>query len=371
MIAPKDELTALLTLSKIEGLGPAKARMLYDEVGSASDIFNSYKDLNDILPGVTKRLERTLDDSGALFAAEKELQFIEKNHLRCLTIEDDEYPARLRECGDAPLILFGLGRLRLNVRHTVAIVGTRKATLYGRQLTGKFVRELKELCPDTLIISGLAFGIDVSAHKSALENNLQTVGVLAHGLDQIYPASHRATARQMLENGGLLTEFTSGTVPFKSNFIQRNRIVAGMADAVIVVESASKGGSLITAEIAESYGRSCFAFPGAVGDQSSAGCNELIRSNRAGLIQSAADFVKDMGWADVSPSKPVQKELFQELTGNQQAIMELLSNAPKGLQLNHLVVMTDIPAGEMLSILFELEMKGLIHSHPGCLYTVT
>lgn len=371
MIAPKDELTALLTLGKIEGLGPAKVRTLYEQVGSALEIFRNHRNLNDIIPGVTQRLTQALDDSGSLFAAEKERQFIEEKRIRCLSIEDSDYPARLRECGDAPLLLFGLGNFNLNARHTVAIVGTRRSTVYGKQLTEKFVSELTALCPDTLIVSGLAYGIDIAAHKAAVQNGMQTVGVLAHGLDMVYPASHRSTAKQMLGNGGLLTEFTSGTTPFPQNFVRRNRIVAGISDAVVVIESPSKGGSLITAELAESYCRSCFAFPGCVGDEMSAGCNELIRSNRAGLIQSAADFAKDMGWSDCNSSKPVQQELFPDLTDTQRKIMELLSKAPKGLQLNNLVVACDIPAGNMMSILFDLEMKGLVRSRPGCLYTTT
>ncbi len=370
MIAPKDELTALLTLCKIGGIGPAKVRMLYEKVGSAQEIFRSYRNLKNIIPGVTQHFIEMLDDSGSLFDATRELEFIRKNHIRCLTIEDEEYPTRLRECEDAPLILFGLGNFHLNQQHTVAIVGTRKATVYGRQLTERFVKELSALCPGTLIISGLAFGIDVTSHRAAMDNNLPTVGVLAHGLDRIYPASHRNVARQMVVNGGLLTEFSSGTLPFKENFVQRNRIVAGMADAVIVMESATKGGSLITAEIAESYCRSVFAFPGAVGDVSSAGCNELIRSNRAGLIQSASDFVKDMGWSTANVSQPIQQELFQDLTETQRTVLALLSNAPKGLQLNNLVVSCNTPVGEMMSLLFDLEMKGLIRSRPGCLYTI-
>ncbi len=212
-------------------------------------------------------------------------------------------------------------------------------------------------------------GYDYARHSAAVEAQLRTVGVLAHGRDQIYPASHRNVARRMLDNGGLVTEFMSGTTPFKGNFVQRNRIVAGMSDAVVVVESASKGGSLITAEIAESYCRSCFAFPGAVGDPISAGCNELIRSNRAGLIQSARDFVTDMGW-HIHATEPIQQQLFPELDGIQQKVMQCLEKAPKGLQLNTLVVECDTPAGEMISTLLDLEMKGLVKSHPGCLYTL-
>ncbi len=369
MNIPHEELTALLTLNKIDGIGPAKARILYEQTGSALEIFRNHKDLDNIIPGVTKCISDALEDSGPCLEADKELRFIEENHIRCLSFADESYPARLRDCGDAPLVLFGIGNFNLNARHTIAIVGTRKATLYGKQLTAKFVNELSQLCPDTLIISGLAFGIDAAAHKSSLENAIPTVGVLAHGLDRIYPAAHRHIAKKMIDNGGLITEFMSGEMPLKYNFVRRNRIVAGMADAVVVVESPPKGGSLITAELAEDYCRSCFAFPGEVGRESSAGCNWLIRSNRAGLIQSAADFITDMGWESSSGNKAVQQEIFPDLSPDQQKVMDCLHRSIGGIQLNTLVVDCDIPAGQLLSILLELEMKGLVKSHPGCIYT--
>ena len=369
MITPKDELTALLTLVRIEGLGPAKAKTLYTQVGNALEIFRSYKDLNDIIPGVTQCLIKTLNDSGSLFMAERELSFIKEHHIRILTFEDADYPARLRECEDAPLVLFSLGKIDPNTKHTIAVVGTRKATVYGKELATKLVKDIAVHIPDTLIISGLAYGIDITAHKAAMDSNIQTIGILAHGLDRIYPSAHRQTALQMLENGGVLTEYMSGQMPLKYNFVRRNRIIAGMADAVIVVESSLKGGSLITAEIAESYSRACFAFPGSVGDVSSAGCNELIRSNRAGLIQSADDLIKDMGWETVCSKNPVQRELFYNLTETEQKILKIISRTPKGAQLNTLVVECNIPAGQMMSLLFELEMKEMIKSHPGCLYT--
>lgn len=371
MIAPKDELTALLTLGKSNRLDSTKARLLYEETGSALGIFSEYRNLNDILPGVTQCLDEVLNDPGLNFAVGNEIEFIKQNRIRCLTMKDADYPARLKECPDAPLLLFGLGKFNLNPRHTVAVVGTRNATLYGKELAARFVRDLISICPDTLIISGLAYGIDVCAHNSAVDYGAATVGVLAHGLDKIYPPAHREIAKRMLADGGLITEFMHGQIPFKRNFVRRNRIVAGMADAVVVVESAKKGGSLITAEIAESYSRSCFAFPGSVGDVNSEGCNNLIRSNRAGLIQSAQDFAEDMGWTSGRKvNGPVQKELFSDLSPAGKQILECLEKAPKGLELNILVVKCNMNAGDMISLLFDLEMKGLVKSHPGCVYTI-
>lgn len=369
MITPKDELTALLTLSVNEKIRSAEAKILYQSVGNALDIFRLGKDLVNTVPGVSQRLVEALDDSESLYKAERELCFIGKNAIKCLTPGDDEYPARLAECQDAPLVLYTLGNIDLNVKHTVAVVGTRKATCYGKRLAEKFVRELSQLCPGILVISGLAYGIDIAAHREAIECGLPTVGVLAHGLDRIYPASHRRDAKLMMDNGGLVTEFASGTEPYKKFFIRRNRIVAGMADAVVVIESARKGGSLITAEIAESYYRPCFAFPGAVGDVCSEGCNLLIRDNKAGLIQSAEEFVNDMGWNADSAVKPVQKMLFPDVDELSMKVLEAVGKVLSGIDINTLVSECDIPIGQMLNILLDLEMKGLIQSHPGCVYT--
>lgn len=369
MITPKDELTALLTLSKIEKIRPAEAKFLYQSVGNALDIFRLGKDLVNIVPGVSQRLIEALDDSESLCEAEKELCFIDKNAIRCLMPGDDDYPARLTECQDAPLILYTLGNLNLNAEHTVAVVGTRKATVYGKRLAETFVRDLSQLCPGILVISGLAYGIDIASHRAAIECSLPTVGVLAHGLDRIYPASHRKDAGLMVNMGGLVTEFSSGTEPLKRNFVSRNRIVAGLADAVVVVESAMKGGSLITADIAESYFRPCFAFPGAVGDVYSEGCNLLIRNNKAGLIQSAEDFVKDMGWNRPKVKIPVQNQLFPDIDELSMKVLDAVGKVRSGVEINMLVSECDIPIGQMLNILLELEMKGLVQSHPGCLYT--
>jgi DNA processing protein len=268
-------------------------------------------------------------------------------------------------------VLHSLGNADLNARRIVSIVGTRHASEYGKALCENFVADLARFAPGTLIVSGLAYGIDVCAHRAALKAGLPTVGVLAHGLDRIYPGAHRATAKQMLENGGLLTEFMSGTEPFPSNFLQRNRIVAGMADATVVVESASKGGSLITASLALGYDRDCFAFPGRVNDQYSQGCNELVSRNRAALITSAYDFVEAMNW-EVTASKKsatdLQTELFPDLSPDETAVMTALRENSDGLQVNQMVVQLNISINRLLPLLFEMEMKGLVKAVAGGCY---
>ena len=228
---------------------------------------------------------------------------------------------------------------------------------------------LQELLPDVIIVSGLAYGIDIHAHRAALQHKMETIGVLAHGLDRIYPSVHRRTAAEMTQCGGLLTEFMSGTNPDKQNFVKRNRIVAGISDATIVIESANKGGSLITAEIAESYHRDCFAFPGRINDMYSAGCNELIRSNRAVLLQSAEELIKAMNWdSEVQAPAVIQRQLFPELDENEEKIVSLLQKHPDGIQINTLVVESNIAINRMTGILFELEMKGIIRTLAGGVY---
>ena len=311
-----------------------------------------------------------MDCPEAFKRAEEEWVFTEKNQIQCITYNDERYPSRLRECEDAPIALFYRGNTPLNTLRTVSIVGTRHATAYGEDLCNTFVRDLANLCPDILVVSGLAYGIDIHAHRAALQHGLATVGVLAHGLDRIYPAAHRKTAIAMMDQGGLLTEFMSGTNPDRQNFVKRNRIVAGVCDATIVVESAAKGGALITAELAESYHRDCFAFPGRTTDLYSAGCNALIRNNRASLILSAEDFVEAMGWkTSTHPSNnTVQRELFPELSEEEMNVVQALQRNPDGMQINILVVETNIPINRMSALLFELEMKGVVRAMAGGVY---
>ena len=365
---PEDELTALLTLNRIDGLGPTGAKYLYGQFGSALEIFRSRDHLKEIIPGVDSRLIEALYGSGYESFIREELEFIERHGIRCVTPVDPEYPARLLDLSDAPLVLFSLGNVNYNAAATVAVVGTRKATEYGRRMCHTFIKELHELCPDVTVISGLAYGIDVEAHKSSLESGIPTLGVLAHGLDMIYPTAHRNIAKEMLAQGGLITEYMSRTIPLAPNFVRRNRIIAGLSDAVIVVESAAKSGSLVTAEIAGSYNRECFAFPGSVGDPYSVGCNELIRDNRASLITSASDFVAAMNWKSKGKrNKSVQKELFPQLTAEEEKVYKRICLKAQGVLISTLMTELNIPFPRLSSILFGLEMQGLIKQAPGSL----
>lgn len=363
---PEDELTALLILNRIEGLGCIRAKNLYKELGSAQEIFRKREHLKEIIPGIDTQLVDAICGSGYDSSIREELDFIEKHGIRCISPADSDYPLRLMECHDAPLLLFSLGNVNYNATKTVAIVGTRKATDYGRKMCRTFVNELSAICPQVTVISGLAYGIDVEAHKAALDVGMPTIGVLGHGLDMIYPSSHRSIAKQMLQSGGMVTEFTSRTVPLGSNFVRRNRIIVGMADAVVVVESAAKSGSLVSAEIAWSYNRECFAFPGCVGDPYSVGCNELIRDNRAALITSAMDLAVAMNW--VGPdghSTTLQKELFPELTQDEQRVYDRIRLRSQGVPISTLITELNIPFPRLSSILVSLEMQGFIIQSPG------
>ena len=365
------EQVALLALSKVQATQLAVIHSLIEEVGSAKELIENAGNIKDIVPEAGPRLCELLNDESLIVNAEKEIEFIEKNNIRLICKGDKDYPYRLAECNDAPLVLHGMGNADLNAKHIVSIVGTRHASEYGKSVCENFVADLAKFVPGTLIVSGLAYGIDVCAHRAALKAGLPTVGVLAHGLDRIYPTAHRSTAKSMIENGGLLTEFMSGTNPFPQNFVQRNRIVAGMADATVVIESASKGGSLITASLATGYDRDCFAFPGRINDQYSQGCNELVSRNRAALITSAYDFVEAMNW-DVATKKKsaedLQTELFPDMSPEETAVMTALRENSDGLQVNQMVVQLNTPINKLLPLLFEMEMKGYIKAVAGGCY---
>ena len=370
MSSSEEEQIYSIALTMVPGIGHIGAKHLIDGMNNAIDVFRLRKEIPERIPEVSQRVVDALDCPQAVIRAEQEYEFIRKNRISCLTFHDEAYPSRLRECEDAPIVLFFKGNTDLNSLHIINMVGTRNATDYGTRICASFLRDLKTLCPDVLVVSGLAYGIDIHAHREALVNDLPTVGVLAHGLDRIYPYVHRKTAIDMLEKGGLLTEFLSGTNPDKHNFVSRNRIVAGMCDATVVIESAEKGGSLITAELAESYHRDCFAVPGRISDASSRGCNLLIQDNKAALIQSAEDFIKAMGWThEEKLAKPegIQRNLFLELTGEEEFVIRILTRQGD-LHINALVVETDIPINRMISLLFELEMKGVVKALVGGVY---
>jgi DNA processing protein len=365
------EQVALLALSKVQATQLAVIHSLIEEVGSAKELIENAGNIKDIVPEAGPRLCELLNDESLIVNAEKEIEFIEKNNIRLICKGDKDYPYRLAECNDAPLVLHSMGNADLNAKHIVSIVGTRHASEYGKSVCENFVADLAKFVPGTLIVSGLAYGIDVCAHRAALKAGLPTVGVLAHGLDRIYPTAHRSTAKSMIENGGLLTEFMSGTNPFPQNFVQRNRIVAGMADATVVIESASKGGSLITASLATGYDRDCFAFPGRINDQYSQGCNELVSRNRAALITSAYDFVEAMNWEVATKKKSaedLQTELFPDMSPEETAVMTALRENSDGLQVNQMVVQLNTPINKLLPLLFEMEMKGYIKAVAGGCY---
>lgn len=363
----------MMALTRVPKLNFSQQRMLVETLGSATAVYEGRHDILDIVPDAVPALKENLAFMDAcLLRCEEELEWADKVKVECIGFQDDRYPVRLKECDDAPLMLYYRGTADLNKTRIVSMVGTRKITDYGRQMCEVFVRELAEQCPEVLVMSGLAYGVDVQCHRQALQNGLETVGVLAHGLDQIYPTLHRNTAKEMIGQGGLLTEFMSRTTIEKRYFVQRNRIVAGCADATIVVESASHGGSLITAEIAQGYGREVFAFPGRMTDSQSAGCNRIIADNTAGLITCAEDFVKAMGWQDDKARKQqladgVQQELFPKLSEEEQKVVDALRNKDR-LQLNMISVATGMPAGKLSGLLFTMEMKGLVRMLPGGMY---
>ena len=362
-----------MALTRLTNFNFQQALEIYKAAGSAQNLYEHRNEVGDMIEGCTPRLVEALKDWGdAMKRAEAEVKYMEEHKIRACTLLDDDYPQRLLECADAPLVLYYKGNSDLNQTRIISIVGTRQITNYGRDLCHKFIRELNELCPQVLIVSGLAYGVDICAHRESLANGYETIGVLAHGLDQIYPYHHRDTAAQMVEHGGLLTEFMTQTNADKANFVRRNRIVAGMSDATIVIESAAKGGSLITAEIAQSYDRAVFAFPGNIGQPFSEGCNNLIRDNGAGLISSAEDFVKAMGWEYDAVRRQaladgIERQLFPELSPEEQKIVSLLQQT-NDLQLNIISVKTGIAIHQITAMLFQLEMKGVIKPLAGGMY---
>ncbi len=368
-----DDTLYTIALTRLTGFNFQTALELYRQLGGGRGVYEHRNDIRDVLPHCTPRMADALKDwSLPLVQAEAEMAYMQKHHIKPLCMGSDDYPQRLCECADAPIVLYYLGRADLNRQRIVSIVGTRHCTAYGQDLVRRFIGELHELCPHVLIVSGLAYGVDICAHRNALQAGYDTVGVLAHGLDEIYPPRHRDTAKEMVAQGGLLTEYMTHTRADKLNFVKRNRIVAGMADATIVIESAAHGGSLITARIAQDYNRGVFAFPGNVGAPYSEGCNNLIRDNGAALITSAADFVAAMGWqadAQLQQAKAdgIERQLFPDLTPEEQQVVDLLSTT-NDLQLNIISVKTNIPIGQLTALLFQLEMKGVLKPYAGGTY---
>ena len=369
----QQEIISAIALTRISFFSLAELLELFRRVGSAEEIVAHSQHIRDLLPDASDRLTQAFTDIGqALRYAESELRTAESMGVRPLVMGDDDYPSRLLECADAPLVLYYQGSASLNQKRVVSIVGTRRCTPYGQDLVRRFMSELRSLCPQVLVVSGLAYGIDICAHREALAQGYDTVGVVAHGLDDLYPPSHRLTADQMLKQGGLLTEFPTCTRPDRLNFVRRNRIVAGLSDATLLVESAIRGGGLITTRIANDYGRDVFAFPGAVGAPYSEGCNDLIRRQGAGLITSAKHFVEAMGWqndAQLSEAQAqgIERQLFPELTADEQRVVAVLQRK-NDLQINILSVKSGIAVGPLTALLFSLEMKGVVRTMAGGTY---
>ena len=345
-------------------------RALLEALGSASAVYENRKDASSVFEGISTRATEALAGMPSFMkAAEEELAYARAHNIKVLAIQDtDHYPTRLRSCEDAPLILYYLGNADLNADHVVSIVGTRRCTERGRDLCKAMAHDIAQRAAGTLVVSGLAYGIDITAHRAALDNGLPTVAVLAHGLDEIYPSAHRQTAIEMLKQGGLLTEFTTHTPIDRLNFLQRNRIVAGMADATVVVESPARGGSLNTARLATDYHREVFAFPGRPSDVNSEGCNTLIRRNAATLITSASDMMDDLGWTTATKADAQQSLLFADLTADEQRIVDVLAAAETDMALAELSAQLNIPSTKLMPMMVALEMKDVVRTMAGARY---
>ncbi len=361
-----DEKLCRLALTQIPQVGTVMAKQLIAHCGSALSVFrNSKKQLLGI-PGVGPQIAGHILSGKALIKAEQELKFIEKNEIRMLFFLDKAYPQRLKHQQDSPVMLFYKGNADLNALRVVSVVGTRQPTPSGRINCEKLIEDIRH--PNLLVVSGLAYGIDAVAHKKSLELSIPNIAVLGHGLERIYPAAHLPVARQIQECGGLLTEFWSGIGPEKEHFPMRNRIVAGLCDALVVVETAEKGGSIISAELANAYHKDVFAFPGRVTDVKSKGCNLLIKQHKAALIEHGADLIEMMGWEQAAPAS-VQTQLFSELSDQEKLLIELF-NQEKTLSVDYLSYQCHLTGSQLSAILLELEFKGLLRSLPGNRFTL-
>ncbi len=347
-------------LTLLPGIGNITAKRLIAFCGGLEGVYRQTPSSLQRIPGIGPGLSRALSQGQALRLAESEMAFIRKEQIRILVYLDQHYPERLKMCEDGPVVLYVKGAGGLECRRNVAVVGTRKATDYGRECTRKLVQGLAGKVDQ--VISGLAYGIDAEAHKSALDNGIPTFAVLAHGLDHLYPAVHRKLAGRMLEKGGLITEFASGSLPDREHFPRRNRIIAGMCDATIVVEAAEKGGALITADLADSYNRDVFALPGRTNDPMSSGCLKLIRSQKAGLISSAEDVLYDMNWDEEKASSGHQTSLFPGTNPLAEGIWDILTECRS---LDELQPESGLSQGRLRALLLEMELEGWVEAIPG------
>jgi DNA processing protein len=365
MKSSPDEIRYQIALLEIEQVGSSVARKLIDLFGSAESVFRATPKELQILGAIGKSIETGIKDVSLLSLADAQLKFAEQQHSTIISYYDSAFPNRLKHCNDAPLILYQKGHAHLNNEKMIAIVGTRLNTDYGKIFCKELVNSLASYQPT--IVSGLAYGIDQIAHQSALDNSLTTIAVMGTGLDKIYPAEHRNLSYRILENGALLSENKINTKPDKENFPKRNRIVAGMVDAVIVLESSDKGGSLITARLANDYNRDVFALPGKISDKQSAGCNALIKNNQAMLLHSPEDVAITLGWKRSSEQpKIIQKQLFVDLNSHEERIINSLQKGQQSI--DDLCAEANLAMSTLSTQLLMLEMKGLVKQLPGKQY---
>jgi len=357
------ELLYTLALQKATKIGDITAKKLIQHCGSPEAIFKEKESVLQSINGIGSFISNSIKNSTLLTAAEKELNYLQKNNINHWYFQEEDYPERLKNCIDGPILLFHSGNINLKKQKIISIVGTRNITNYGKHLCEKLVENLSVLNP--VIVSGFAYGTDITAHKAAIKNNLQTIGCLAHGLNQIYPKIHKKHMHLVEENGGFVTEFWSTSNPDRENFVKRNRVIAGLSEATIVIESAEKGGSLITADIANSYNREVFALPGRPEDKLSTGCNNLIKLQRAQLVTSAADIIYMLNWqTENTKKKVIQPQLFIQLNETEEKIITFLKGKDK-VDLDTISVSCQLPIYSISSSLLNLELKGLIRPHPG------
>lgn len=355
-----------IALTLLQNIGHRKIRTILQHIDTESFFRVSKRRLKEI-PSLGEKTLLNLNRDEALLKAEQFLSYFEKNDISPIFFQSEEYPYRLNQCEDAPILLFKKGNMHFNQPKVIAIVGTRNATKYGKRCIDELLDGLKE--QNVIVVSGLAYGIDIYAHQRCIELGIQTIGVLGHGLDRIYPSIHKNIANQMLENGGLLSEFLPGTLPDREHFPMRNRIVAGMCDATIVIESGEKGGSMITAELANDYSRDVFAFPGNVENEFSKGCNLLIQKQKAHLITNSADFIHWMNWDSSIENVSIQKSLFPNLNEEEQLILKIIEDK-KEISLDILGLKTDMNSSKLSGILLKLELEGIVQQLPGMRYKI-
>ena len=360
-----NDLVYQIALTMINGVGVVQAKQLMEHFGTAEQIFKAKKKELSLLEGIGEMRARQIKDFSNFNEAETEMDFCEKHHIQTAFLTDTNYPQRLLNCYDSPTLLYYRGTADLNSSKIISIIGTRNNTEYGKQITEKFIEDIQ--AQNLVILSGLAFGIDAIAHKAALQNNVATIGVLAHGLDSIYPSQHTTLAKDILLNGGLLTEFRKNTSPDKHNFPKRNRIVAGMSDATLVIETAVKGGSMITAELAYNYNRDVFAVPGKLTDSKSAGCLKLIQQNKAVVFTDAEEFMLSMGWQQKKMPAKKQRELFIELNDDEKIIVALLQEKEL-VNIDELYIRSALSSSSVAAAILNLELNNVVLALPGKMY---